>query len=84
MGGWGVTKSDMKAEQEIEGEPEEINYLGPGGLLVSCSSRTHVSLATEELRASEAAFTGRHVDQTPARVAFSPRIDHAKGHRGQI
>lgn len=49
---WGVTKSDMKAEHEIEGEPEEINYLGPSGPLVSYSSRTHVSLATEELGAS--------------------------------
>lgn len=29
--------SDMKAEHEIEGEQEEINYLGPCGLLVSCS-----------------------------------------------
>lgn len=35
----GVTKSDMKAEHEIEGEQEEMNYLGAArGPLASCSS----------------------------------------------
>lgn len=34
----GVTKSDMKAEHEVEGEPEEINYLGRG-----CTT-THILL----------------------------------------
>lgn len=76
--GGGLTKRDMKAEHEIEGEQEAINYLGSHGLLVSCSYQRWGGTRTFSSPLQELS-KGRIPDKLHTQSLFS--LSHLENHR---
>lgn len=67
----------MKAEREIEGEQEEMNYLGLRGLLVSCSYQRWEGTRTFSSPPQELS-KGRTPDKLHTKPLLS--VSHSENH----